>query len=83
MSDNEVVEFTDVDIMFDDDIEFCRRAELRVILRPAIKVNLVKSAGINRRFAFTHQLRPSSERSHHHRHRLPLTRFSDDASDDR
>lgn len=37
MSDNDVVEFTDVDIMLDDDIEFCRRVELRVILRPKVE----------------------------------------------
>ena len=34
MSDNDVVEFTDVDIIFDDDIEFWRRDGLRVMLRP-------------------------------------------------
>lgn len=34
MSDNDVVEFTDVDIMLDDDIEFWRSVELRVMLRP-------------------------------------------------
>lgn len=36
MSDNDVVEFTDVDIMLDDDIEFCSRVEFRVMLRPKL-----------------------------------------------
>jgi hypothetical protein len=40
MSDNEVVEFTDVDIMFDDDIEFCRRVVLRVMLIPEVMQSL-------------------------------------------